>query len=242
MRASRASLSDEAFCRRSGLDASLASLVFSIRSKLVSFGGYDPLRVYPEDRLSHHLHLHHEHHVAMVVEDMNIRRGYDNESFSYKEVDTVADFVRVVWRLKKEAESGDSANGREHQSGTTFRLAVGRCSCAEPQRDTVRQAVCRDLVKRLDVLRGMDTGELLRLPRYSRAVARIEGRSVRFETIRERYPGEVAIVMVRAFFHTWWWPTWISFHDVGHLFADGFILRNDGEKETADNKIMWQFR
>jgi len=183
MQASRASLSDEAFCRRSGLAASLVSLVFSIRSKVASFDGYDPLRVYPEDSISHHLHLHHEHHVAMVVEDMNIRGGYDNDSFP-NEVDTVADFVRVVWRLKKEAD--DAANGRQEQGGATFRLAFGRCSCAEPQPDAVRQALCRDLVKRLDVLRGMDTGELLRLPRYSRAVARIEGRSVRFETIRDR--------------------------------------------------------
>lgn len=126
--------------------------------------------------------------------------------------------------------------------GAIFRLAVGRCSCAEPQPDGVRQAVCQALLKRLETLRAMDTGELLRLPPYSTAVAQVEGRTVRFETIRESYPGEKAIIVVRAFFRSWLRPTWISFSGVGHLFADGFIIRNDDAKETAANEVMWDFR
>jgi hypothetical protein len=125
---------------------------------------------------------------------------------------------------------------------SVLRVALGRCTCTEPQPDTKRQAVCRILTDRLNALRAKEGTELEQLPPYSETEDTIEGHLVRFETIRESYPGAKAIVVMRAFFHTWSRPTWISFSGVGHMFADGFIVRNDGTKESVADQDMWDFR
>jgi hypothetical protein len=47
------------------------------------------------------------------------------------------------------------STGRAGRVASTFRLAIGRCSCTEPQPDVVRQTVCRELMRRLsDVSAG----------------------------------------------------------------------------------------
>jgi hypothetical protein len=109
VQADRAVLSDEDFCRLASLDASLVSLVSIIRSKLASFGRYDPLRIYPEDSFSPHFGLEYDDDVAIVVQRMKIIEGYREYSFPLEQVKTVADFIKVVCRLKKEAEQ-DRAN------------------------------------------------------------------------------------------------------------------------------------
>jgi hypothetical protein len=125
---------------------------------------------------------------------------------------------------------------------SVLRVALGRCTCTEPQPDTRRQAVCRTLTERLNVLRAKGSTELERLPSYSEVTETIEGRLVKFETIRESYPGAYAIVVVRAFFHTWSRPTWRSFSGVGHMFADGFVVQHDGTKQAVEEKDMRDFR
>jgi len=108
----RASLSDEAFCQQTGLEPLLVPIVSLIRSRLASLGAYDPFRVYPEDDFWPHFRLEYDDDVACFVQGIKVIRGYKDYSFPLQEVDTVADFVRVVWRLKNEAESG-KANGRQ---------------------------------------------------------------------------------------------------------------------------------
>jgi hypothetical protein len=109
MQATRASLSDEVFCRQAGFDAPLVSVVQPIRPTLASFGGYDPLRIYPEDSFGAQFRLGYDDDVAFVVQNMKIIKGYNDYSFPLEEVDTVADFVRAVWRLKKDAELDGAA-------------------------------------------------------------------------------------------------------------------------------------
>lgn len=125
---------------------------------------------------------------------------------------------------------------------SVFRVALGRCSCADPQPNRMRQLVCRELTRRLTVLREKHASYLAQIPRVAETVARIEGRKVTFETIREPLAGTESIVVVRAFSESWSRPTWISLSGVGHMFADGFILRTDGTKETAADELMWDYR
>jgi hypothetical protein len=80
------------------------------------------------------------------------------------------------------------------------------------------------------------------LPSYAVVTESIEGRTVRFEMIREPNIDGSSIVVVRAFFWSWSSPTWISLRGVGHMFADGFILAPDGTIEVAPDEEMWDFR
>lgn len=126
--------------------------------------------------------------------------------------------------------------------GSVLRIALGRCSCTEQQSDVVRQAVCRELMSQLDHLRSRPASELEHLPPYSESVEVVDGRKVTFETIVESFPDARFIVVKRAFARSWSRPNWISLQGVGHMFADGFVVRNDGSVEDAPDEWMWDFR
>jgi len=98
------------------------------------------------------------------------------------------------------------------------------------------------MMSRLDQLRATPTSELEKLPAYSETREVIADRKVTFETIAEPFPEAKIIVVMRAFFRSWSRPTWISLHGVGHMFADGFIVRRDGSVEDAPDEGMWDFR
>ena len=123
-----------------------------------------------------------------------------------------------------------------------FRVAIGRCSCSEVQPDVMRRTVCDELMRRLNELRESGAGHIAKLPAYSEATEMLEGRPVRFETICEPYPNAEAIVVVRAFFKAWSRPTWVSFKGVGHMFANGLIVRTDGAIELAPDSALWEYR
>jgi hypothetical protein len=110
MQSGRPALSDDEFCRRAGLDPSVAGIVATVRSKLGECGKCDPVRIYPDDGFYPHFGLAYDDDVAFVVGDMGIIPGFHEYSFPLEEVDSVADFVRVILRLKKEAEPSDGAN------------------------------------------------------------------------------------------------------------------------------------
>ena len=125
---------------------------------------------------------------------------------------------------------------------SVFRLAIGRCSCTDPQPSALRQAVCRELTRRFDELRAKRQADLDALPPYVAEVSTVNGRAVTFETIREPFPEARAIIVVRAFVHSWSWPNWISLSGVGYMFADGFVLAEDGAQRSAEDSEMWDFR
>ena len=106
IQAGRASLSDEAFCNRVGLAPSVIGVVAVIRSKLAEQGRYGPLRIYPEDAFSLHFGLHYDDDVAMLVQEMKLINGYKGYSFPLEEVSSVADFIRVVLKLREPSIQG----------------------------------------------------------------------------------------------------------------------------------------
>jgi hypothetical protein len=41
---------------------------------------------------------------------------------------------------------------------------------------------------------------------------------------------------------TFWLPTYISLHGVGHLVAEGLIFSSDGSVREAPDDVMWEHR
>jgi hypothetical protein len=110
IQAPRTTLSNYEFCRHTGLDPSVAGIVAAVRSKLGEHGKCDALRIYPDDEFYPHFGLAYDDDVAFVVKDMGVIPGFHEYSFPLEEVDSVTDFVRVILRLKKEAELSGGAN------------------------------------------------------------------------------------------------------------------------------------
>ena len=125
---------------------------------------------------------------------------------------------------------------------SVLRIALGRCSCSEAQTNPSRQALCRELMSQLDDLRSKPATELEKMPPYAESEQLIAGRKVTFETIVEPFPDAKLIVVKRAFSRSWSRPNWISLGRVGHMFADGFVLRDDGTIADAPDEWMWDFR
>lgn len=126
--------------------------------------------------------------------------------------------------------------------GVGLRIAFGRCSCTDAQPDATRQAVCREMMSRLARLRATSAAELEKLPGHAETEEIIAGRKVTFETFVEPFPNGKIIVVIRAFFRSWSRPTFIALGAVGRMFADGFIVRDDGSMEDAPDEWMWKFR
>ncbi len=111
-RSDRIALPDEQFCARGGLDESICGIVATIRCNLAEYGKCDPTRINPEDSLSDFA-LNYDDDVAMLVQKIGIVPGFKDYSFPLEEVDSVADFVKVVVRMKTEAEHAAAGYGSQ---------------------------------------------------------------------------------------------------------------------------------
>jgi GrpB-like predicted nucleotidyltransferase (UPF0157 family) len=127
-------------------------------------------------------------------------------------------------------------------AGSVMRLAFGPCTCSRPQADALSRAMCGALMARVNSLRELSRDRLQNLASYSTTVERIEGRTVRFEEIREVYPGTGLVIVVRVFVRTWARPNWITLNGAWRMFANGFIVGEDDDRRDAPDEIMWSFR
>jgi hypothetical protein len=50
------------------------------------------------------------------------------------------------------------------------------------------------------------------------------------------------LLVVSAAVPTFWLPTYISLHGVGHLVAEGLIFSSDGSVREAPDDVMWEHR
>jgi hypothetical protein len=105
IQSNRSPITDEVFCEKLGLDTSCSNIVSILRSKISNLGDYDPLRIYPDDEFYSHFGLDYDDDVAMFLQETKVIEGYREYSFPLEEVKTVGDFVKAVFRLKKEFEA-----------------------------------------------------------------------------------------------------------------------------------------
>ena len=125
---------------------------------------------------------------------------------------------------------------------STFRVAIGPCSCAKIALDSPDGPICQELLRRLATLRSGAASDLAALPQYSEVDSPIGGRSVQFQTIRESLVDGEFLVILRAMFRTWRRPNWISLGCIGRMYAHGLIVRSNGMVEDAPDEHMWEFR
>jgi hypothetical protein len=118
MQSGRPALSNPEFCERAGLDPSVAGTVAIVRSKLGECGRCDPDRIYPDDRFYPHFGLAYDDDVACVVAEMDVIPGFDEDSFPLEDVESVADFVGVILRLRDEAEPSAGASAASPHRAT----------------------------------------------------------------------------------------------------------------------------
>ena len=125
----------------------------------------------------------------------------------------------------------------------TFRLAIGNCSCKNPnlkQGSEIHQT-CKSIEARIENLKTLKPEYLRSLPVEKEDLAWIEGKRVVFHVIKEPIEN-MHLIVVRAFMYTWKWPTFISFNGIGHVVAEGILVKEDGAIEDASEDYLWLFR
>ena len=135
----------------------------------------------------------------------------------------------------------DQCRGKRMPS--SFRIALGRASCRNGTRNQSFKAVCDGLMSQLEKLRGLPVEHLRELPKENQQGCVVGNASTTYTTYRMSLEDGRLLIVVQAFVRTLAWPTYISFAGVGRMYAEGFVVSQDG-KTTVDapDELLWEFR
>jgi len=123
-----------------------------------------------------------------------------------------------------------------------FRIAVGRCDCQSPCRSAAERVVCDIIHQRLSNWRSRLPADIAVIPTESFEEQIVEGHHVTFATYKLGVSASGTLIVCQALVHTWSRPTFLSIGAVGRMYAEGLLLTNDGNVESAPDDLMWQFR
>jgi hypothetical protein len=123
-----------------------------------------------------------------------------------------------------------------------FRIAIGRCDCATPYRDSIQAKVCEAIRVQLETWLHRLPGDLDGLPDEAYEDVRLEGDSVTFGTYRHAVASGETLVVFQAFVRTWAKPTFLGPSGVGRMYAEGLLVSEAGTVRRAPDELMWPFR
>jgi len=123
-----------------------------------------------------------------------------------------------------------------------FRIAIGRCDCQSPYRTVVEGVVCDIIRQRLSNWRSRLPADVAAIPNESFDEQIVEGYHVTFGTYKQGVNTSGTLVVCQALLHTWSRPTFLSIGAVGRMYAEGLLVTNDGNVESASDDLMWEFR
>ena len=123
-----------------------------------------------------------------------------------------------------------------------FRIAIGPCSCRQPHADRLGRTACEMIEAALSAWRLRLPVDLRAVPVESYEVHEIERRAVVFGVHKHSLADGATLVLCHVFVHTWCRPTYLSFGQVGRLYADGLLVTADGLVSEAPEDLMWEFR
>jgi hypothetical protein len=127
----------------------------------------------------------------------------------------------------------------------SYRLALGPCRCRHrlfPPRNPVVQQACAELEKRLRHYEALGFEALDSAPRDYTEVVQLESGFANFFTYKVDLSLTETLLVLTATVPTLWFPTYLSFHGIGHLVAEGLIYSSNGTVKEAPNDVMWTHR
>ena len=123
-----------------------------------------------------------------------------------------------------------------------FRIAIGRCDCQRPYRSAVEERVCDTIHERIAHWCSRLPADIAAVPNKLFEEHTVEGYHVTFGTYKIEPSAGGTIIVCQALVHTWSRPTFLSIGAVGRMYAEGLLVTNDGNVESASDDVMWQFR
>jgi hypothetical protein len=125
---------------------------------------------------------------------------------------------------------------------SVFRIALGRASCRTSTSNPTLTAICRHLLSELERLKAIQIEKLRQLPEEKHEEQDVGGVSASYTTYRANLPDGRLLIVMQAFIRTLAWPTYISFAGVGRMYAEGFVVDQDGKIIDAPDHLLWEYR
>lgn len=102
--------------------------------------------------------------------------------------------------------------------------------------------LCTRLTVRLARLKALPPRVLATLPRIATDVERIGRRTVAIHTYRDTLETGDTLIVVQGFMRSWRFPNCIGAAGIGHMFAEGIMVRLDDTMCDAPDALLWAFR
>jgi hypothetical protein len=151
--------------------------------------------------------------------------------------------VKTRWGCHHERSEGPAVlYPRRTSMKQAFRIAIGRCDCGPPYRNSAEERVCQMIYEQLGNWRERIPAELTAIPAELFEERLVEGRPVTFGMFRFEPNSQETLVVCQALIHTWSRPTFLSVGAVGRMYAEGLLVNSSGDVEAAPDEFMWQFR
>ena len=126
-----------------------------------------------------------------------------------------------------------------------FRIALGPCRCRHrlfPPRHPVLQQACVELEKRLQHYQTLGAEALSSAPRDHAEIVELPSGVAHFFAYKVDLSLAETLLVLGATVPTFWFPTYISLHGIGHLVAEGLIFSTNGAVREASDDVMWTHR
>jgi len=107
--ASRTPVSDEDFCIKANISKAEVDYVSKFRSAFATFGGFDSLKMYPEDDYGDY-GIAYDDDMAMFLSDKGLLKDHPNYRYSFplEEAQDFASLILLTQKINKEIERGDT--------------------------------------------------------------------------------------------------------------------------------------
>jgi hypothetical protein len=124
----------------------------------------------------------------------------------------------------------------------TFRIAIGKCNCQKPYSDRLQAIACDTIRAQLEDWRDRLPGDLSAFPQEEFRPELVESQEVTFGRRKEALDDGGTLVVFTALIHTWSRPTFLSLGTVGRIYAEGLVVKADGQITDAPDDLLWAYR
>ena len=94
----------------------------------------------------------------------------------------------------------------------------------------------------LEELKRLPLERLRELPAEAQKMHMVGETQTSYTTYRMSLEDGRLLIVVQAFVPTLAWPTYISLAAVGRMYAEGFVVAQDGKTIDAPDELLWEFR
>jgi hypothetical protein len=125
---------------------------------------------------------------------------------------------------------------------TKFRISFGTSACIKNKsNDVLAKEVCKEVLEKISQIKALNFEQVGRLPSEEMEIKNIKGKEVAYSTYKQDL-GNGVLIVVQAFIPTLIFPNYISFNGVGKIYAEGIIFSQEGNKNMAEDNMLFSYR